>query len=196
MSARLLWVSIMQALYDSPCGLLEMLDREVDTSHGSLAFCDEPESTHAGRPIRREQQAWPADFSRAVVTVGRMSRSPRAFTSRPWLESWTFVVSGFAREEIKLDDGTSGGPGDLWLADIYDKVVKISGGWYDELALDPAGCEAGFAVMLRRHEADPLPLQFNGQAGDHRFWWFQSRFRWLVLSRGTVVVDCVPCGTV
>jgi hypothetical protein len=193
MSARLLWISAMQALYDSPCGLLPLLDREVDGEHGSDAFCDEPRSTHAGRPIRREEQGWPSDFSRAVVTVGRLSRSPRSFTSRPWLESWTLVASGFAREEISLDSGLSGGPGDLWLADIYDKVVKILGGWYDEALLDPAGCAAGFAVMQRRHDSDVLPLQFND---DHRFWWFQARFRWLVLSAGTVVVECQPCGTV
>lgn len=188
MSGRLLWISTMQALYDDPC-LLPLLDREEDTSHGSLAFCDEPESTHSGRPIRREQQGWPGDFSRAVVTVGRLSRAPAAFTRRPWLESWSFVVSVFCRETIKLDNGSSGGAGDLWCQDIRDHVARILG-WNADLG---STCEQGFAVLTRRHETTVLPINYNEK---QRHWTAQDRFRWLVLSRGLEAPVCVPCGTV
>jgi hypothetical protein len=188
MTGRDLGAVIYDLLHNDPC-LLPLLDTEADTLHGSDALCDEHQSSHAGRPIRREQQQWPSDFSRAIVTFGRFARAPYSPSNRPWLENWTFVVSIYVQQQIILDDGSNGGAGDLWMRDIYDHVVRILG-WRGGPAID---CNAPFQLHARSHVGEVREENFHS---DHRYWNHQTRFRWLLLSRGLVAPVCVPCGTV
>lgn len=191
MSSRMIQLAACQALYDDEC-LRDLLDTEAETTHGSERFCDEPLSTHGNPPVRRAQMGWPSDFKRACVTVAAPGAAPfNRAGSRPWFESWSFVVSMYARETIKLDNGQKGGTGDLWLSDIYDRVRLVLG----VSAFDggpPVECSSGIAVFSRSHFGDVN----RGFEDTHRHWFIQTRFVWLVLSRGLVAPICVPCGTV
>lgn len=179
-------------IYDmlaSDACLMPLLDSETTVAHGSPALCDEHESSHPGRPIRREQQRWPSDFSRAIVTFGRFNQAPVAPGHRGWLETWTFVVSIYVQEQVTLDDGSNGGAGDLWLRDIKSHVIRRLG-WEPGPAID---CGAQFRLLRRAHFGTVREENFDT---DHRYWNFSTRFRWFLLSRGTVAPVCVPCGTV
>jgi hypothetical protein len=173
-------------------GLLD----ELGVSHGTdPAFCDEPTNSETARPVRREQQGWPSDFTKAVITFGRFQKAP-AFDGRtPWVEDWFFVVSVFARELILGADGTALGAGDLWALDIHDHVVRIIGwsipGRGGAVAPNAGiACDGSFVVANRVHVNDGLPLNWDNT---HHFWQIQARFRWTVIGRGLVAPICEPC---
>jgi hypothetical protein len=88
MSARAITATIYDMLADDVC-LPEYLDTDSVTVHGSEDWCDQPLNTHDHPPIRREDQGWPGDFKRAIVTFGRVGRSRYASKRPGWVESWT-----------------------------------------------------------------------------------------------------------
>jgi hypothetical protein len=194
MSARAIIATIYDLLADDVClasGYLEPAD--ATTIHGSEDFCDMPLNSHFGRPIRREEQGWPGDFTRAVVTFGRLSRSPRSINQRPWIESWTFVVGVWVRQTPK-DEMNVPSPGDLWALDIYDMVVRILG-WQAGGAALPLECGEGGMILVphREHVGDVVDLHFNDKLAA---WEIQTRFRWTVISRGLVPpIPDVCCAT-
>jgi hypothetical protein len=188
-TGRDLSAAIYDLLANDPCLGYFLDTKEAPLAHGSTALCDEHESYHVGRPIRREQQRWPSDFSRAIITFGRFARAPYSPGNRPWLENWTFVVSIFVQEQVVLDDGTNVGAGDLWMRDIYDHVVRVLG-WNPGT---PIGCGAPFRLLSRGHVGPAREENFNT---DQRYWNLSTRFRWILVSRGIVAPVCVPCGTV
>lgn len=184
--SRELSSAVGDLLYYDPC-IRPLLDDEVDETHGTEAFCDQPTNSHPGRPVRREQMGWPSDFHRAVISFGQFQPLPAFGSAPPWVEQWTFVVNVFARERIILSDGTKAGNGDLWAMDIMRGVVRRLG-W--ERAHDGIPCDADFRVMRRIHLGDSFPLDFNDA---QRYWQIGTRFRWITVSRGLIPPICVPC---
>ena len=181
---------VVDALASDPC-LAPLLDVEERVDHGTEDWCDETANWHELPAVRREEMGWPGHVTRAVITVGRFGKIPfRGGIIRPNLEEWIFGVNIFTRSEIKRDDGTDAGAGDLWAMDIYHHVVRILG--WDQSP--PVGQECGpdFLVMRRRHIGDALPLSW---IDDRRWWQIGTRFSWWVLSRGLVIPPpCIPCG--
>src|SRR3990172_310010 len=123
MSGRLIAAVVYDRLANDPC-LVDYLDAEVLALHGSADDCDMPLNSDLSIGVRREQQGWPSDFHRCVLTFGRFGRSTALDGHAPWLEDWTFVVSGFARQTVTANDGTRSG-GDLWLLDAWDQGVRL-----------------------------------------------------------------------
>lgn len=186
MSARALSAIIYDTLVDDIC-LGDYLDTPGTTTHGSEDWCDEPLNTHQRPPIRREDQGWPGDFSRAVVTFGRIGRSPWSDSKVGWVESWTFVIGIWVRQTVTSNEGERS-PGDLWAMDIYDSVVRALGWDQRGLAQD---CRNGLILVARRrHVGDIVPLTFNEDLGA---WEIQTRFRWAAVSRGLIAPQPPAC---
>jgi hypothetical protein len=187
MSGRAIYASIVDTLEADSC-LMELLDTPIQTiGHGSSDVCDQPAETEITRPIRRESQGWPADFQRAIVTIGRLGASPFATETAKWLESWTFVVSIFVRESPLTDDGDALGTGDMYALDIYQEVRRLLA-W----AKTQVVCPNEIAVLRKWHEGDIIELSFNEK---DRLWQIATRFRWDVVSRGLEAMAevCNPC---
>lgn len=178
MSGRDISAHIYDALTLDLC-MGDYLEPPGTTTHGSEEHCDQPVNQHVSRPVRREEQGWPGDFNRAVVTFGRLSRSPFAFNRVKWAESWTFVVGIWVRQTVVDDDGERS-PGDLWAQDIYANVVRALAWTKGNADLD---CTGRFLVFERNHEGDIVPLHYNSDLGA---WEIQTRFRWGIVSRGLI----------
>jgi hypothetical protein len=183
MSGRALAAAVHDRLALDVC-LAPYLDRDVLTLHGSGDDCDMPWNLHNSLGVRRESQGWPSDFHRCVLTFGRFGRSRHSLNHPPWIEDWTFVVSGFARQTVIADDGERSG-GDLWLLDVWDNVMRL-------LAWDQSkdGCD-GILVGRRDLEGTIVDLSW---LDDLRAWTMASRFRWSVVSRGLTVPAENCCG--
>lgn len=187
MSGRAIMAQVYDTLRGDTC-LTALLDTEGQTvGHGTAEACDQPAETEIMRSVRRESQGWPADFQRAIVTVGRLTRSPFSVETVKWLESWSFVVSIFVRESPLSDDGHALGAGDLYALDIHDQVVRLLA-WL-KTQID---CPSEIGVLRKWHEGDIIELSYNEK---DRLWQIASRFRWDVVSRGLEVMAevCNPC---
>jgi hypothetical protein len=186
MAARELAALVRDRLLADPC-LAPYLETEAIVVHGTDAACGQPLESHPSPGIRREEQGWPGDFRRCVVTFGRFSRSPvpgiGLDRSR---ETWTFVISGFARSTVKDENGVEQ-PGDLWLMDVYDIVTRIM---TTHPGTDAQAC-AGAPVLVawREHSGDVRELGWDEALGA---WVFQTRFRWWAIGPG-VRPKASPC---
>jgi hypothetical protein len=189
MSARALTSLIGDMLAADVC-LADYLDTPSTTTHGSEDWCDQPVNQHGHPQIRRELQGWPGDFKRAIVTYGRLGRSFFTVDKKPWVESWTFVVGLWSRQTVIANDGERS-PGDLWLLDMYDSVVRILG--WEKGANGLVDCDDPLVLIARKeHVGNIVDLTFNESLG---CWELQTRFRWIVISRGLTVPVPSCCET-
>lgn len=171
---RALRMAVYDALHLDAClpGLLDAEDRAV--THGSR-FCDQPPFTDAGWPIRRSENAWDADFTRAIVTFGAFSRSPMGPEIVRWEEQWSFRVGMYAHRRVTTEEGGLEG-GDLHVEDIYDHVVRILA-WGGN---PPCPIE-GIRVLRTDHDGDVTSVFYDTERS---VWTLVTQFRWIVLSRG------------
>jgi hypothetical protein len=171
---------------------MEYLDTEREGEHGTEAFCDEPVTNHPARSIRRVQQHWPTDFDRAIVVFGNFRLAPRGgVNSRPWVEEWTFTVNVFAQEVITLDDGSIGGPPDIWAGEIYEQVRRRLGWFLPGIGGNvELPCDGDFAVINRKHLGTSVDLGFDTEL---RRWRIGGRFQWTIVVRGLLPPLCQPC---
>jgi len=187
MSARAVLSEIGDQLSADTCltSLLDPLDTNVQ--HGSLQFCDQPPNSHTTHRIARFQQGTPGDFIRACVRFGGISRGEIGPEQVRNLEAWTFRVSGFAHQQI--EDGGELSPGDLWLEDVRDAVIRVLAwklpGQTECSTTDP------FVIWQKFHDGTVLPTEFDANKA---VWTFQEQFRWVVLSRGVIPpLDAAGC---
>lgn len=164
-------------IYDDLSGdqcLAPYLDDASPEEHG-LHPCDQPETSHRGRPIRRYEQGWPGDFDRAVVAFGRFGTAPFSLTPQ-WRQRVSFLVGIWVHSTVTSEDGSTVSPGDLWAGDIYDQIRRI-------LAWDRKrrSCNQDVVVAHREHTGDTVPLTYDN---DKRVWYWVANFDWLVVSRG------------
>lgn len=168
---------IYDAITNDPC-IMPLLDDADPTQHGSADFCDQPITSHQGRPVRRYEQGWPGDFQHCVVCFGRFAKSPYSINTPRWMEAWTFLAGVWVIQTVSNDEGQSS-TGDLWAADVHDHLVRILG-WQQT----PQPCAADIIILRRDHTGDVTPLSFDNEKG---VWWWVAQFNWLVVSRGLQV---------
>lgn len=180
MSGRAIAATVYDMLSGDAC-LGELLDtRGALTQQGSMDYCDQPPTSHEGRPIRRFEQGWPSGFERAVVAFGGFSRAPFSVDTVHWLESWSFRAGVWCQKTVTDNSGGTHA-GDLWAEDIHNHVVRILG--WDQLRA-PAVCTAqDVIVMQRNQDGDVTDLTWDAE---HGYWMHVSQFRWVVVSRGLV----------
>lgn len=157
------------------------------TRQGSLNYCDQPLTSHEGRPVRRYEQGWPSGFEKCVVAFGNLSRSQFSPDSVRWMENWTFRCGVWCQKTI-TDNGVSSA-GDLWTLDVHNHLVRILGWDQKRRSCDSS---TDVIVMQRQLDGDVTGLAWEQETG---VWMYVSQFRWLVVSRGLVapVADCNPC---
>jgi hypothetical protein len=188
MTGRLLAAHIYDLLANDAC-LPPYLDEDDTIVHGTGKPCGQPFETHSLPMIRREEQPWPADFCRAVVTMGKWSRSQIGFGQDR--ASWTFVIGIFTRSTVidtlgVISQGQEVG-GDLWAFEIYDHVIRILG---QRSSASRFGCPSDILIGDMHQESDVSPIGFQEGL---RAWRILTRFRWLVISRGTRVAAPACC---
>lgn len=152
--------------------LLDPWDRAV--THGAR-YCDQPQTQDQGLPIRRSENPWDADFSKAIVTFGGFSRSPFGPEYVRWEEQVSFRVGIYTQRAVVTATGGLEG-GDLHAWEIYENVIRILG-WGG----NPSCPLEGIRVLRTDHDGDVTPLVFDKERG---IWTLVTQFRWIVLSRG------------
>jgi hypothetical protein len=183
-SSRAVLVQIYDQLTGDAC-LMPLLDVADDsTIHGSIDKCDQPITSEYGRPVRRFEQGWPGDFSKAVVGFGSISRAPFDIAAPRGIETWTFRVQGWSQDPIEHNGASRAG--DVHLYEILDHVIRILGQEKTRLA-----CGSDILIVRKDHDGTVLPVEFDDPKG---IWTFQEQFRWVVASRGTVApLESCPC---
>lgn len=177
-------VAVVHDLLAADACLGPYLDEDTITIHGGADVCGQPFETHKLPAIRREQQPWPGDFCKAVVTFGRFSHFRDTFANRRDRSraGWTFVIGIFVKSTVMPEEL----PGDTWAYDIYDHVLRILA---DDRPEDRLPCGSEILIARKDHEGDMLPLHFDGEI---QAWKILTRFRWLVIG-GTTRIPAPGC---
>lgn len=186
---RAINAAIHDALHGDVC-LLPLLDVELPTSHGSVDYCDQPPTSHAGRPLRRFEQGWPSDFQRAVVTWGNFASGPLGADNPQEMHTHIFQVGIFVNKTVTDELGNTSA-GDLYAHDIREHVIRILALQEDELLAACTG-NGAIRIMQTRHAGDILPVSFNT---DLSVWQATTQFSWIVLGPGVraPAARCRPC---
>ena len=175
MSGEAIASIIYLELTNDPCLMPLLEDPDGLTIHGQEEFCDQPETRHDGRPVRRYQQGWPGHFRGAIVGFGTFAASQYSPEKKPWLEDWTFRAGVWVQKQMTIGGVTM--RGDRWALRIHDAIKRVLG-WKQTT---PAAYCTEVRILKRQLDGPVEPLRFDEEAAR---WLMVSQFRWTVISRG------------